>query len=242
MKEVFGTSVGTVEVRIDLDSRTIGAYRLDDEHRTTAAAIEAWDYVDLVDLFSRQMGVPRQEAIGIAETVRGHLPSGAAPARREGVYTEYERLTAPGELKRAGLPRRFLAVVLDSIIVLFPLQIVIGLLYGGGYIEHGDGRTVAGVEVTGMAAWMVAAVFLAYYMLGEALTGSTFGKGIARIRVVDERGEHPSPGAALVRNVLRPVDALLVYLVGAAFALASPLGQRLGDRAAHTVVVLRDSR
>jgi uncharacterized RDD family membrane protein YckC len=239
MKEVFETSVGTVEVRIDLESRTIGAYRLDDERRTKAAAIEAWDYVDLVDIFSRQIGVPFQEANRIADAVRQQLPSGAPPARLDGVYTEYERLVQPGELRRAGLPRRFVAVVLDAIIVLFPLQIIIGLMYGGGYVKRGDGQTVAGVDVTGMAAWMVLVVFLAYYALGEALTGGTLGKGIMKIRVVGERGEHLSVGAAIVRNLLRPVDALFFYLVGAVFALASPLGQRLGDRAAHTVVVRR---
>ena len=43
-------------------------------------------------------------------------------------------------LERAGILLRFVAVVLDAVIVLFPLQIVIGLLYGGGYVERGNGR------------------------------------------------------------------------------------------------------
>ena len=86
---------------------------------------------------------------------------------------------------------------------------------------------------------MVLVVFLAYYIFGEALTGGTVGKGMVRIRVVNEHGEHPSVSAAIVRNILRPVDALFFYLVGAAFALTSPHGQRFGDRAAHTVVVRR---
>ena len=55
---------------------------------------------------------------------------------------------------------------------------------------------------------MVLVVFLAYYILGEALTGGTVGKGMVRIRVVNEHGEHPSVSAAIVRNILRPVDAL----------------------------------
>lgn len=46
-------------------------------------------------------------------------------------------------------------------------------------------------------------------------------------------------GAAVIRNVLRVVDGLFFYLVGALFALTSPRGQRLGDRAAHTLVVRR---
>ena len=86
---------------------------------------------------------------------------------------------------------------------------------------------------------MVLLAFLAYHILGEAITGGTFGKGIVKIRVVNEDGEHLSLNAAIVRNILRPVDAIFFYLVGGVFALASPLGQRLGDRAAHTVVVRR---
>ena len=239
MKEVFETSVGTVEVRIDVDSRTIGVYRFDDQHRTAAAAIEAWDYVDLVDIFHRQISVPLQEANGIADAVRPQLPAGSPSDRLDDPYTEYERLLSRRSLEKAGIPRRFVAVLLDAVIVLFPLQIVIGLMYGGGYVKRGEGHATAGVDVTGMAALMVLVVFLAYYIFGEALTGGTLGKGMVRIRVVNEHGEHPSVSAAIVRNILRPVDALFFYLVGAAFALTSPHGQRLGDRAAHTVVVRR---
>ena len=42
-----------------------------------------------------------------------------------------------------------------------------------------------------------------------------------------------------LRNILRVVDGLFFYLVGAIFALTSSRGQRLGDRAAHTLVVRR---
>jgi uncharacterized RDD family membrane protein YckC len=59
------------------------------------------------------------------------------------------------------------------------------------------------------------------------------------IRVVGEDGEHVTFGAALVRNLLRLVDALFFYLVGFLFALTSTRDQRLGDRAAHTIVVRR---
>jgi uncharacterized RDD family membrane protein YckC len=221
VKQVFETSVGTVEVRIDHESRTIGAYRFDDQHHAAAAAIESWDYVELSDLFNRQIGVPLPEATGIAAAVREQLSAGSLGERLSGRRTEDTRASMRGELRKAGVLRRYVAVLFDTFIVLFPLAIVIELVRGGGQ----------------SATWLFLLVGLAYYVFSEALTGATLGKRIVRIRVVDEYGEHPTLSAAVVRNILRPVDALFFYLVGAVFALASPLGQRLGDRIAHTVVV-----
>jgi uncharacterized RDD family membrane protein YckC len=80
---------------------------------------------------------------------------------------------------------------------------------------------------------------LGYYVLCEAATGATLGKRMVGIRVVSEDGKGLTFGAAVVRNVLRLVDGFFFYLVGAIFALTSSRGQRLGDRAAHTVVVRR---
>jgi uncharacterized RDD family membrane protein YckC len=42
---------------------------------------------------------------------------------------------------------------------------------------------------------------------------------------------------AAVRTVLRIIDGLFDYLIGAIFIWTSDQKQRLGDRAAHTVVV-----
>jgi uncharacterized RDD family membrane protein YckC len=237
VKQVFETSVGTVEVRIDHESRTIGAYRFDDQHHAAAAAIESWDHVELSDVFNRQIGVPLHEATGIAAAVREQLSAASLSERLSGVRREDTGGAALAGLRKAGVLRRYVAVLLDAGIVLFPLALVLGLLNGGGYAERSDDSVRLGVDVAGKATWLFLLVGLAYYIFGEALTGATLGKRIVRIRVVDEHGEQPTLGAAVVRNILRPVDALCFYLVGAVFALTSPLGQRLGDRVAHTVVV-----
>jgi uncharacterized RDD family membrane protein YckC len=71
------------------------------------------------------------------------------------------------------------------------------------------------------------------------MTGMTLGKRMVGIRVVDEEGDFAGFGASIVRNLLRVVDGLFFYLVGAIFALTSPRGQRLGDRPAHTLVARR---
>ena len=71
MKQVFNTSVGTVEVVVDRDSDSVSIYRFDAEHRPVAAAMESWAYVDLVDVLNRQAGVPLYEANTIAAATGG---------------------------------------------------------------------------------------------------------------------------------------------------------------------------
>jgi uncharacterized RDD family membrane protein YckC len=236
MKQVFNTSVGTIEVLVDRESRTISIYRFDAEHRAIAAAIENWDHVDLLDVLNRQTGVPLTEAYRItAELREQHMSLGSLAERLEAPKRERGWST----LENAGIPLRFVAVLLDLLIVFFPAGIVLGLLTGGGYAESGDNHATAGVSLGGAAFWLLLAAGVGYYIVCEAATGATLGKRMVGIRVVGEDGEHVTFGAAVVRNLLRLVDALFFYLVGLLFALLSTRGQRLGDRAAHTIVVRR---
>lgn len=235
MKQSFETSSGTVAVIVDEESRTVSAYRYNAEGRAIAAAMGSWDYADLAEVLTRQIGVSPAEADDIAAQVRAQYAwLGSMPPHLEPLQP-----AATSHFEKAGVPLRFVAVLLDAVIVLFPLAIVVGLLAGGGFRESGDGYVSAGVEVGGNAFWALLAVGLGYYVICEALTGMTVGKRMVGIRVVDENGEHLTLAAAVIRNALRLVDGFLFYLVGAIFALASPLGQRLGDRAAGTVVVRR---
>jgi uncharacterized RDD family membrane protein YckC len=224
-------------VLIDRASGTLAIYRFDDEHRAVAAAYESWDHVDLLDVLNRQIGVPLTEANRLASELRGHrLALGSLAERLEWLGRE-RRESGPPE--KAGLALRFVAVLLDGLLVLLPLAIIVGLTTGGGYAASGDGTAATGVTIEGNAVWLLLALALGYYVACEAATGMTLGKRLVGIRVVDEEGQHVTFGAALIRNLLRLVDAIFFYLVGVFFALTSPLGQRLGDRAAHTIVVRR---
>jgi uncharacterized RDD family membrane protein YckC len=239
MKESFWTSVGRVEVLVEELSRTVSAYRFDAEGRPVAAAMESWDYIDLTDLLMRQTGVPAGEAGEIASGVKARLEvddRSFANAARSGRRRARERTSS---MDNAGVPLRFAAVLLDAVIVFFPAAIIFGLLPGGGYTEIGNGYANTGIDVSGKAAWLFLLLGLGYYVLCEAATGATLGKRIVGIHVIGEDGKHVTFAAAVVRNVLRLVDCLFFYLVGAIFALTSQQGQRLGDRAAHTLVVRR---
>ena len=237
VKQSFNTSVGTVEILVDQSSRIVSVYRFDAEHRAVAAAIESWDHVDLLDVLNRQAGVPLTEANRIAATVREqNFALGSLGQRLE--QRTWER-SGWSSLENAGIPLRFVAVLLDALIVFFPLGIVVGLLSGGGYADSGDGYANAGITLGGGAIWALVALGVGYYTLCEAATGATLGKRMVGIRVVGEDGEHVTFGAAFIRNLLRLVDCLFFYLVGGVAALLSTRGQRLGDRAAHTLVVRR---
>jgi uncharacterized RDD family membrane protein YckC len=237
MKQVFNTSVGTVEVMVDRNSRTISIYRFDDQHRAAAAAIESWDHIDLLDVLNLQAGVPLTEANRIAGMVREQNASLGSLADR---LEEGRRVRAGwSSVENAGIALRFVAVLLDAVIVFFPLSIVVGLVSGGGYAERGPGYANAGINVGGNAFWLFLALGVGYYIVCEAATGTTLGKRMVGIRVVDEDGDRATLGASVIRNLLRLVDALFFYLVGFLFAVTSARGQRLGDRVAHTIVVRR---
>jgi uncharacterized RDD family membrane protein YckC len=188
----------------------------------------------------RQTGVPAWEANEIASGVKARLAVGDAPTDTDAPrWGERRRRERKGSMENAGIPLRFVAVLLDAVIVFFPAGIILGLLFGGGWTETGNGYANAGVDLGGKAAWLLVVLWVGYYVLCEAATGATLGKRMAGIHVVGEDGERLTFVASLVRNLLRLVDCLFFYLVGGIFALTSPHGQRLGDRAAHTLVIRR---
>jgi uncharacterized RDD family membrane protein YckC len=234
VKQVFSTSVGTVEVLVDRPSGTVSIYRFDSDHRAVAAAMDSWDHVDLLDVLNRQIGVPLTEANRLATELRRHYGTGTFAER---VHERVREAAQWGSFENAGIALRFVAVLLDAVMIFLPLALVVGLMTGGGYSEHGDGYFNAGIDIGGTAFWLLVALGVGYYTVCEAATGATLGKRLVGIRVVGADGGDVTFGAAFVRNLLRIVDALFFYLVGFLFAMMSNRGQRLGDRAAHTVVV-----
>jgi uncharacterized RDD family membrane protein YckC len=113
------------------------------------------------------------------------------------------------------------AFFIDTLLV----SLVLGLLLG----DKAPLETV-------VAATLVAD-FL-YFALSEGITGTTLGKRLFGLRVVRAAdGRSCGPLAAIVRTALRLVDNLLFSLPGIAAIVTSPRRQRLGDRAARTLVV-----
>ena len=139
-------------------------------------------------------------------------------------------------MEYAGVAHRFVALLIDGVLFFF-IALFMGIATGGGYSTRSAGTHEFGVQAGTRATLATLILFFAYYVISEAVFGQTLGKRVVGLRVVDEKGQQIGLGAAVIRNLLRIVDGLFFYLVGAVLVWTSSKGQRLGDRAAHTCVV-----
>ena len=134
-----------------------------------------------------------------------------------------------------GVGRRFVAIFVDSILL---------LILSGPFAEirHGDGYLQ--IDWQGRRMFWPSLIVICYFVLLEGIAGATLGKFLTGIRVVNQDGSKLGWAGAIVRNVARVVDAFpygLPYLVGAISVWSSPTKQRLGDRWANSVVVTKES-
>lgn len=131
-------------------------------------------------------------------------------------------------METVGVGRRAVAIIIDTILLMI-VGYIIALFTGG--------TTGAGFNLTGAPALLLLLIALAYYVVMEKTSGATIGKRVMGIKVVKQGGEPLDWQAAIVRNVLRIIDGLFFYLVGAIVVWVSKNRQRLGDMAGHTLVV-----
>ena len=139
----------------------------------------------------------------------------------------------------ASLGDRLLAQVVDGLIALALFYFAgMALATRFGFItESGFGLSLGPAL---LLVGIVAVVMLAYFILAEAMLGSTLGKLVAQIKVENGTGQRITLLASTIRNLMRLIDAIGFYLVGAISVIVTKRCQRLGDLAAGTVVVRRE--
>jgi len=131
-------------------------------------------------------------------------------------------------MNNVGVGPRAVAIIIDTVI-LFIVGWIIALLFGS--------TTTMGFNLSGAPALLLFLIAFAYYIVMEAQKGATVGKMLLGLRVVKEDGSAIDWQASIVRNLLRIVDGLFIYLVGAILVWTSDKKQRLGDRLANTIVI-----
>jgi uncharacterized RDD family membrane protein YckC len=127
-----------------------------------------------------------------------------------------------------GVGRRAVAIIIDSILL--------GIVFWAIAFMTG-GTTASGFSLTGAPALLSLLIGLAYFVVMEKTSGATLGKRAMGLKVVKEGGEPLDWQASIIRNILRIIDGFFFYLVGAIVVWVSKKKQRLGDMAAHTLVV-----
>ncbi len=161
-------------------------------------------------------------------------------------------------LRRQSVGIRFAATVIDvgvlSIISWILISIAIGAAFSSAAplqpasqgdinatiaqfnatVQQVSGALSAGLATAGVITLIV---WFLYYTILEGRYGQTLGKWFVKIKVVKEDGSPINYTEAAIRTILRIIDGLFSYLIGAILIWTSAQRQRLGDRLAHTVVI-----
>lgn len=140
----------------------------------------------------------------------------------------------------SGFFRRFLALLIDIIIVVVTTMLAFGIyemelvsnirwINGGALISY---SVTNGIYIAyAIAAWIVYAFVL------ELLLGATLGSLIVGQKVCDFMKNRPAILRLLMKHVLKPIDIIF----GPAFFLFSKTNQSIGDAVSGIVVVKRKS-
>jgi uncharacterized RDD family membrane protein YckC len=134
-------------------------------------------------------------------------------------------------MRYVSVGRRFVAILVDGLISLAWVVPLSEVRHTGNAWDF---------RLNGAPAVLAILLWIAYFTLFEGFVGASPGKLLLGLRVVKANGSKLDASSALLRSVLRIVDAfpyVFPYLVGAVAVWGSPTRQRVGDRVAGSVVV-----
>jgi uncharacterized RDD family membrane protein YckC len=133
------------------------------------------------------------------------------------------------ELQPAGLGSRFIAFMVDLVLILGATSVVARVIH---LVLPGAGSGAVVATVGFLISW-------GYHVYFEVRhQGRSPGKRLIKLRVVDGRGLPLTVQQSFVRNVVRALDmAPVAYGLGALACRLDPAHRRLGDRLADTLVI-----
>jgi len=148
--------------------------------------------------------------------------------------------STPNQVSAKSFAIRAGAFIIDSVaagVINFIISLILGIILGVAMISSGQELQRDQFSSSQLLEWIVSIIIaLLYFVLFEGLYGATPGKLMLGMRVIKEDGSSCDFIAAFLRGVLRLVDGILFGLP-AYFTMKPPLFQRMGDKAARTLVV-----
>lgn len=145
----------------------------------------------------------------------------------------------------AALPRdRFAAFLVDSTLLIYLFLALEAFLSAHLFTQAGFiNLNLRWPFILPFSQFFVGfALMLIYYVTFEALLAATPGKFLCRLRVVDLDSSTPTLANVFLRNLCRLFDYPLFFSVAILSMESSRFYQRLGDRAARTVVIKKTRR
>ncbi|HEB62185.1 MAG TPA: RDD family protein [Bacteroidetes bacterium] len=139
------------------------------------------------------------------------------------------------EYELASLRERFLALLVDVLIVMVFCMVVFYLLFS----TIGDVLSESSMAANALFSFFPIAAFIFYQLLSEVIAdGQSLGKKAMRIKAVRLDGKEPGFSDFLLRAVFHLVDTIFsAGIVGAMLISSSEKSQRLGDMASNTTVI-----
>jgi uncharacterized RDD family membrane protein YckC len=156
------------------------------------------------------------------------MPSFDAPAPSRARGSAAAKRDA--SLTIASVGDRMIAMLFDRVIVVSIVLVLVAWVVDARY--QFASPVIAG---SALAAAFVIVTFL-YHFISEAAFLTTMGKAAMGLHVGVEDGGNRVGGTA-IRNALRIVDGIGMYVVGFLFATFGSKRQRVGDLVGRTVVV-----
>jgi uncharacterized RDD family membrane protein YckC len=144
----------------------------------------------------------------------------------------------PLEFPLAGIGSRFLALAADTLLQLAVAWVLV-IVFVVSAVSLSLFSKGAGLWTFAVLLFALFCLQFGYFALFEALwNGQTPGKRWTHLRVIKDSGRPINAYDAILRNLLRIVDALpTMYATGLVTMLISPENKRVGDYAAGTVVI-----
>jgi uncharacterized RDD family membrane protein YckC len=151
----------------------------------------------------------------------------------------------PAPLQYRSVGVRFVALLIDVIIAgiiaaVFASPLQTPVFNNASFVNGTFHVSSTANSLAGLGSIISALVVLFYFTLLLGAYGQTVGMLAMKIKVVKEDGSQIGYVDALVRSLLLIIDAIpfiIPFLLGAILIWTSDTKQRIGDRAAHTVVV-----
>ncbi len=154
-------------------------------------------------------------------------------------YSYSGRSIENNEIQLASLESRIGAYLIDMLVIFALIVLAVSIMASIQPMYVSD-------ESSGLILNLVyLLIFFGYFILleGPLGKGKTVGKRALKLRVV-RKDDHDKIGygASFGRNILRIIDALpFLYIIGMIVIHDSDLNQRVGDRAAETIVITENN-